>query len=345
MANDDESFTDKLVDFAVANSIRFTRLANLKYGEASKILESGDKEISGIISTMKKGDRTASVMSSVKVIMERVHSQLLQFIQETADEIADFSSGVEVEVFKLQAEGKQIPRGTLEPSKVDVMTALRRTPLQGATLQEWFNEFARADIMRAERHLRQSFVERRPSAAVLSGLLGTYRHGPKNHQAVRSIAQRALLSLVLTSVSHAAAVGKDVVWKLNAARVKREIWISVLDSHTSTFCRDHAGKTWPLGKGPWAPAHIRCRSIKIPLFGRERLPTDLSWYDWLKKQDAETQREALGASRYKLWKEGGVVPERFTDSEGELYTLNELRQRLPQAFKRLRNDNSSVAGS
>jgi hypothetical protein len=338
------SFTDRLVDFAVANHIRFARLSNQKYAEALKILESGDSEISGIISTMKKGVRTASIMSSVRVVMERVHAQLLQFVQETADDVAYLSATIEAQIFETQSEQRKVSKHpTVEPTKIDVMTQLRQIPLQGATLQNWFNELARADVMRAERHLRQSFIERRPSASILNGLLGSYTLASKNHQAVRSITKRALRSLITSAVSHAVAVGQNAVRLANASRVQREVWISVLDSKTSDFCRDHAGHTWPLGKGPWAPAHINCRSIKIVLFYREKLPSGLSWYDWLRNQDEETQREALGASRYDLWKRGGVQPERFTDAEGERYNLDELRQRLPKAFRRLKSDNSSVA--
>lgn len=335
-------FTDRVVDFAVASQIIFARYANQKVAEANAILESGDKEIIGILTTLKYPAKTALVMTAVRVIMEKVHSKLIQFVQETADEVALTAKDIEVDLFKLQAVGKQIPRGTNEPSKVDVLALIRATPHQGATIKEWFSEFARADAMRAERLLRQAFIERRKPEPILNALLGTYAHGPKNHQAVRSIAQRALRSLVTTMVSHAFAVGRESVWQKNSKRVFREVWISVLDTKTSPFCIAHAGRSWPLGKGPHAPAHIHCRSMKIPLFYKEKLPTNLSWYDWLKNQDAATQLEALGPSRYKLWKEGGVAPERFTDAEGERYTLNELRQRLPQAFKRLSHDHRSV---
>jgi hypothetical protein len=53
----------------------------------------------------------------------------------------------------------------------------------------------------------------------------------------------------------------------------------------------------------------------------------MTYYDWLSKQSAATQKDVLGATRYDLWKKGGVNPDRFYD-DGRYMTLDEMRVKL-----------------
>lgn len=61
-----------------------------------------------------------------------------------------------------------------------------------------------------------------------------------------------------------------------------------------------------------------------------------SWFDG---QDAAFQREWLGPSRYKLYKEGGLSLDRFVDVQsGKQYSLEELRRRDAETFKAVFGD-------
>ena len=59
---------------------------------------------------------------------------------------------------------------------------------------------------------------------------------------------------------------------------------------------------------------------------------------WFANQDAAFQREWLGASRYKLYKEGGMTLDRFVDPTGRQYTLEDLRRRDAETFKAVFGD-------
>lgn len=54
---------------------------------------------------------------------------------------------------------------------------------------------------------------------------------------------------------------------------------------------------------------------------------------WFGNQDAEFKREWLGETRYKLYTEGKMSLDRFSDPRGKIYTLDELRQRDAETFK------------
>ncbi|EMP1458489.1 phage head morphogenesis protein, partial [Acinetobacter baumannii] len=57
--------------------------------------------------------------------------------------------------------------------------------------------------------------------------------------------------------------------------------------------------------------------------------------EFFKKTDDFFQREWLGLTRYKLYKEGKFDFEKFFDPEGRLYTLDQLRKLDEQTFKEL----------
>lgn len=55
---------------------------------------------------------------------------------------------------------------------------------------------------------------------------------------------------------------------------------------------------------------------------------DISFHDWLKDQDSKTQVELLGPARARLFADGKVHLDKFTDASGVLYTLAELKARM-----------------
>lgn len=70
-------------------------------------------------------------------------------------------------------------------------------------------------------------------------------------------------SLSRSSVVHAANTSKEEVYKVNP--ITQVEWVSVLDSHTTPYCRGQDGKVYDIGKGPRPPAHYNCRSVTRPL--------------------------------------------------------------------------------
>ena len=59
---------------------------------------------------------------------------------------------------------------------------------------------------------------------------------------------------------------------------------------------------------------------------------------WFSNQDTEFQKQWLGPSRYKLYRDGDYSLERFVDPLGKQYTLSELRQRDAKTFKEIFGD-------
>jgi hypothetical protein len=62
---------------------------------------------------------------------------------------------------------------------------------------------------------------------------------------------------------------------------------------------------------------------------------DLTYNNWLKSQSAEAQDHVLGKAKGKLFRQGGMSMDKFVDTTGHIYTLEELRRKDKALFTRL----------
>lgn len=102
--------------------------------------------------------------------------------------------------------------------------------------------------------------------------------------------------------------------------------------HNCLVCADCSGRLYKtLEDCPHVPQHRGCRCLIIPYFYIENdkrasmngyVDADITFDDWLKDQSAKTQKEVLGATRYKLFQEG-VKINQFVDN-GRVLTIDEL---------------------
>jgi hypothetical protein len=130
-------------------------------------------------------------------------------------------------------------------------------------------------------------------------------------------------------------------------------WSSTLDQRTCQVCAPLDGRVFKLDKGPAPPLHPNCRCSQVPeLDGRFSLlresatrsalggPVDArqTYYSWLKDQPKDFQDAAIGSTRAKLLRDGGLGADRFSrmglDRNFAPLTLDEMRQLEPLAFKR-----------
>lgn len=110
---------------------------------------------------------------------------------------------------------------------------------------------------------------------------------------------------------------------------------------------DRDGQVFKIGDGPRPPAHLGCRCTTVPITKSFRemgfdvddlppgtrasmngqVPATLKYPEWLRRQTADVQNEALGLERAKLFRNGEVEISNFTNRAGRRFTLDELRQR------------------
>ncbi len=99
-------------------------------------------------------------------------------------------------------------------------------------------------------------------------------------------------------------------------------------------------------ESPLPPAHFSCRSTTIPIIrpefdigsklngdrpsigasGKESVSGRKTYGGWLKEQPKSFVDEALGEKRSKLFRNGSLTIDKFTDPLGRVYTLDELNR-------------------
>ncbi len=178
---------------------------------------------------------------------------------------------------------------------------------------------------------------------------------------ILSNSKREATALVRTAVLTISNNANLEVLKQNKDVINGVQHISTLDDRTTLLCMSQDGGQWdietyePLPTSPvktkWMgppPLHFNCRSFIIPVVKTwEELGIDakelsegtraawkgttvsekMTYSDWLKMQNRETQIKVLGKARYNLWKENKLSFNDMIDVRGNPITIKELLEK------------------
>jgi len=226
-------------------------------------------------------------------------------------------------------------------------------PFQGKLLREALKDVEAAKAIRIRDAIRMGFVEGETISQMVRRLRGTRTNGYAD--GLLEIDRRGAEALVRTAVNHTANYARQALFEANDHLVKQWQFLATLDGRTTITCASLSGKTFAIGQGPQPPRHWNCRSTSVPVLesaweslglsksdidpGTQasmdgQVAADLTYGQWLKGKPAAFQDEVLGPERGKLFRSGGLTVDRFTDSKGKVYTLDELRKRDAAAFEK-----------
>lgn len=125
--------------------------------------------------------------------------------------------------------------------------------------------------------------------------------------------------------------------------------------HNCPRCGALDGQVFPLGKGPRPALHVRCRCVTTPVFseqfaalqkggtrpsvgdsGAKSVPAKTTYFSWLKTQPRQFIDFALGPTRAKLLRNGGLTADQFArlqlDKRFQPMSLAEMKLLDPLAF-------------
>lgn len=202
--------------------------------------------------------------------------------------------------------GKFLVLGTTMHQAMDAWASWRATLLEREIKQKFFEGLAPQAVM-------QEIT--RPNGVIMSSVSGNASD---------------LKSKIVTHSTASVSAGQVSLQQKNKL-IRDLVWISILDSVTSSTCwRRHGRLVNKQLDGRLPPAHPYCRSRTFPTARFER--GDMfreSSKDWFNRQPEGVQKEIIGPGRFELYKTGKYSwPEDFIDDQSEqLFTLNVLRQR------------------
>lgn len=274
----------------------------------------------------------------------------------------------ELAVYEAEFEAKAMKETILSkvqftlPSDTQLLTAVMSSPLSvkgpdgGKLLEPFFKDVSEQAIKRVEGAIRLGYAQGQTTGDVLKVIRGTRAAGYQD--GILANMNKGAEMLTRTALQHCAVQAREETWRANSDIVKKVRWVSTLDSRTTEICMSLDGQEFDVGEGPRPPIHIGCRSSVVGVLdsrldflseGATRsargesgkvssAPSKQTYYEWLKGQPDAFQNDALGPTRAKLFREGGLSAERFRElqlgTNFQPLTLQEMRELEPHAFER-----------
>jgi SPP1 gp7 family putative phage head morphogenesis protein len=339
-------------------------LERLKTGEVAKFAPFLKEMDLVIRDRLSRGELTEFSRDRLERLLETVDGMLLDILDRYKDELkADLVDIAQYEATFEASALRQVSGSLFEavvPAISQIRSAVLTNPLSvrgadgGKLLEPFIQGWASTERARVVNAIRQGFFEGQTNSEIIKAIRGTkalqYKDG------ILATTDRNASAIVRTAVQHVATQARMETLRENSDVVVGVKWVSTLDSRTTQQCRSLDSTVFPLDSGPRPPLHINCRSSVVALTrlselfskdatraakgaeGRGQVDASLSYYDWLQSQPASFQDEALGKARAKLFRDGGLTAQRFSelqlDRNFKALTLDQMRALEPLAFQR-----------
>ena len=257
-------------------------------------------------------------------------------------------------LFEVDALTERVQGVTIEPPTATIafsMAAARPINATGELLSTFVNTWATNEIRAVEKVVRNGFYEGKTNSQILTSIRGTKAKNYKDGVLGRN--DTTARTIIRTSVQHVANTARMATWEQNSDIFDGYAIVATLDGRTTITCRSLDGMKFEIGKGPIPPLHPNCRSTTVPLIKAKYLnpdeaktrsskdgyvKQDLTYYEWLKTQPTQFQNTALGPTRAKLFRDGGISADEFArlnlGRDFEPLTLDEMRAKMSEVFER-----------
>jgi SPP1 gp7 family putative phage head morphogenesis protein len=337
-------------------------LERLKAGEVKKF-EKYLRQIDTVVrDQLTRKELTTYSRQRLEEFLARVDGKLLDIYKAYSDVVqADLVDIALYEsTFEANSLGHALSIDAVVPANAVIRAAVFAYPLQvtgldgGKLLKPFISGWTRSETKRVTNAIRLGFGQGQTNAEIVKAIRGTAEQN--FNDGVLAVSNRNARSVVQTAIQHVATTARMETLKANQDVVLGYRWVSTLDKKTSAQCKSLDGRVFEIGKGPLPPAHINCRSTTVPSTrlsaafskgatrasvgdsGGGQVDAGLGYYDWLATQSASFQDAALGPVRGKLFRNGGLSPEKFAklqlNKSFKPLTLAQLKEMEPEMFAR-----------
>lgn len=400
----DQTANEVLLDEALRRMLRLRRYTRGEVSRMQALLSRSERDVLALLLLKLDGVTGRGIPKAGSFTAKRLEKLL--------DEIADMRSAAWKtvrkefteqlkELAKVEAANEHATLEDAVPIKLElarpavgqVFAAATSRPFQGRLLKEWYSTLEATDKRRIKEAVRRGVVEGKKTDEIVRDIRGSKplkrkkgtNDAPPAEDGAFGGSRRDLEAVVSTAVSHVTNAAREEVWEANADIIEGLRWTSTLDGRTSAICRARDGKIFKVGEGPRPPAHVRCRSVMVPVLDgvgvlgnrptvtdtrtrEERevdfraqakksgksiqslrdswakenvgsIPSETTYSEFLKRQSASFQDEVLGKTKGRLFRQGGLELDAFVDGSGNELTLDDLRKKQPDAWKKAFGDN------
>lgn len=349
----------QLLEQTTRHSVMLERLKASEVKKFEKYLRQIDTVVRD---QLTRKELTTYSRQRLEEFLARVDGKLLDIYKAYSDVVqADLVDIALYEsTFEANSLGHALSIDAVVPTNAIIRAAIFAYPLQvtgldgGKLLKPFISGWTRSETMRVTNAIRLGFGQGQTNAEIVKAIRGTAEQNFTD--GVLAFSNRNARAVVQTAIQHVATTARMETLKANQDVVLGYRWVSTLDKKTSAQCRSLDGRVFELGKGPLPPAHINCRSTTVPstrlsaMFSRDatrasvgdkggaQVDASLGYYDWLATQSASFQDAALGPVRGKLFRDGGLPPEKFAalqlSTNFKPLTLEQMKALEPKMFER-----------
>jgi SPP1 gp7 family putative phage head morphogenesis protein len=348
-----------LLDATIRHAVFLERL---KAGEVQKFAPFLKEIDRSLRDRLTQSDMTSYTRKRLEKLLDEVDSLLLGIFTRFTDQLT--LDLIDLATYESQFEAtsltKAAPVGVsfeaAVPTATAIRTAVQSNPLSvrgtdgGKLLKPFIKDWTTAERNRITGAIRQGFFEGQTNFQIIQKIRGTA--ALKYADGILATTDRNASTVVRTAIQHVASQARMETANANSDVVPEIELVATLDSKTSQVCRSLDKRRFPVNSGPRPPFHPNCRTtfVMITKFSEllaqgatrasqnGQVSADLDYYHWLQQQPASFQDTAIGPVRAKLFRNGGLSVERFTelqlDRNFKPLTLVQMKGLEPLAFER-----------
>lgn len=346
----------QLVDQTVRHQVYVERLKTGNVREFERLMTGLERRVVGQLAgeniTAWNQRRLNKQLSAIRGMMnEDLSGPIHDLWRKQVTRLADYEVGFETRSLR------QVIKADFDlPSSQQLTSAVFSEPLSvrgpdgGKLLESFFTDWSRSQVNSVTNAVRLGYAQGQTTSQIVREMRRAGGLFDQNRRSLEAVAR--------TSLQHAAVQARQATWQRNSDIVRRRRIVATLDSRTTQQCRSLDGRVFPIDSGPAPPFHVNCRTTEVGVLDErfemldeggtraargpdgtvDRIPANETYYSWLKKQPAGFQDSAIGATRGKLLREGGLSAERFAEMQlgkrWEPLNLDQMRELEPLAFKR-----------
>lgn len=332
-----------LIDAASRHAVFLQRYsAGIEKEAAQKVSNALDQLISSLdqIPTSPSGSIRMQLLSNYRESLTGLQSELVNEFLELLESEEDFSSKMLGEAVNAQVQNVERSK-LLSAFSNEIIDTI---PGQRITIKGMLSKFKDEKSKQMNLILKDGFTLGKTNQQIAAEI-----------RKVQPMLMRQAEAIARTGTNSISSIARYQSTVANESLLIGYEWVSTLDDRTSNVCKSRDGQVYPIADtSPKPPAHWGCRSTiiskidpKYDLFGevtgdrpaigaegRGTVSAGTTYAGWLRKQPASFQNEALGPVRAKLFRDGGLTLDKFVNTDGDSYTLDQLRSLNPIAFEK-----------
>lgn len=291
----------------------------------------------------------------------RTKARLVKMLRDLEDALYGITSDWDAQLLQdlkgLSIYESEFTKETLEknvvanfttPTPEQVWAAVKFNPLQlegrAVDFTKLLASWSDIEISRLVMGVKTGFVQGLTTRQIVKQVIGD--------GSLVNVSERNVKSLVHTAIAHVSNQARETTYQKNNDIIQGYQWVSTLDKRTTNLCKARDGMKFYYDDGkphPMPPAHVNCRSTTAPLVssdydfldkgakraargaeGGQQVAAETTYYEFLAKQPAWFQDEALGPKRGAIFRNSGMTPEEFrvasVDGFGNPLTLKEMAE-------------------